>query len=83
MILITLYHTLKTPFTIPPYEVGVNVFLNFIRNHFSVGVELVSIDAIVKEPNGVIIGITLIKVHLYHRDKGNYVSSIHLFLDRY
>ena len=31
---------------------------------FAVGVEVVSIDAIRKEPNGIIIGISLIKVCL-------------------
>ena len=30
--------------------------------NFIVGVEVVSMDAIVKEPNGVIIGMTLVKV---------------------
>ena len=41
---------------------GVWIYDDYTLSHLIVGVEVISMDAIVKEPNGVIIGMTLVKV---------------------
>jgi len=45
-------------------DIPLHNYIYYIYIFFVVGVEVVSINAIAKEPNGVVIGITLIRVSI-------------------